>query len=713
MFNISKQEFQLGTQTCTIETGKIARQADGAVVVTLGNSVVLCTAVGKKNAAPNQSFFPLTVHYQEKYYANGKIPGGYFKREARPTEKETLTSRLIDRPLRPLFPNGFLNEVQILCTVIGSAPDENADIAALIGASAALSLSGMPFEGPIGASRVGYHNGEYILNLGYKALVQSELEMVVASTADAVLMVESEANQLSEEIMLGAVMYGYEQSQIIIENIAQLVKKAGKESWGLEIATRDADLVEAVGKVARDKILECYKTTEKQQRQSQLKELKAEIISGFEENQEEAAKIFSELEKLIVRDKILSGEPRIDGRDMETVRPIEIEVGILPQTHGSALFTRGETQALVVVTLGSEKEAQMIDALEGDKKSPFMLHYNFPPYSVGECGRVMSAGRREIGHGMLAKRSINALLPDLAELGYSLRVVSEITESNGSSSMASVCGTSLALMDAGLKIKKPVAGVAMGLVLEGDRYQVLTDILGDEDHLGDMDFKVAGTDTGITALQMDIKISGITKTIMETALGQAQKARLHILEKMNAVIDAPRAKMSDRIPQKVVITIPRKFIKVVIGKGGVKIKSIVEESGAKIDIKDSGEVSITAKGAESIELAKKLINECTVDDRDSRNSDSRSDHRDDKDAINLANSVDIGKIYSGRVTRIVDYGAFIKFESGAQGLLHRKNMSKGPIKNIEDVLQIGQDIEVKVTAKEGRRIQLSTVDVEQ
>ena len=701
MFNINKKEFKLGSQTCTIETGKIARQAGGAVLVTLGEVVVLCTAVGNKKARAEQSFFPLTINYQEKYYATGRIPGGFFKREGRPTEKETLTSRLIDRPLRPLFPNGMKNEVQVICTVIGSDTKQSPDMAAMIGASAALSISDIPFDGPIGAIRVGYKNDEFVTNPSYEELATSELDMVVASTDEAVLMVESEANELSEQVMLDAVMYAYQQSKVIIDNIKQLVAACGKDKWQLEEPAENTELFASIIKTVSLKIAECYQIIEKTQRQEQLSELKESIFSQYEEEQqEEVQSLFSKIEKQIVRDRILAGEKRIDGRDMETVRNIEVEVGLLPQTHGSALFTRGETQAIVVATLGTIKEGQIIDAIEGESKSQFMLHYNFPPFSVGECGRMASAGRREIGHGMLAKRSIRPMLPDLESFGYSLRVVSDITESNGSSSMATVCGTSLALMDAGFPIKQPVAGVAMGLVKDGDQFQVLTDILGDEDHLGDMDFKVAGTKDGITALQMDIKISGITKDIMEIALKRALQARIHILEKMNAVIEFPRVKMSDLVPQNKVITIPKNSIGAVIGKGGSTIKALIEATKAKIDIKDNGDVTISGRSS-CIEQAIVEINKIVEDYTGERQKPKPKSH------------LIVGRIYSGRVNAIVDFGAFVDIDANNRGLVHKSEITESIVTNVADYVLEGQDIKVKIIGIEKGKIKLTMKDIDQ
>jgi len=710
MFKISRQEFQIGTQTCILETGKIARQADGAVVIKLGKSTVLCTVVGAKEASPNQSFFPLTVNYQERYYAGGRIPGGFFKREGRPTEKETLTSRLIDRPIRPLFPNGYMNEVQVICTVIGADKNENADIAALIGASAALAISGIPFESPIGAIRVGHIDDKLVVNPTYSDLTNSRLDMVVAATADAVIMVESEAKQLSEEVMLEAVNLGLTESAKIVDNINQLVEQVGRQKTAYEPDAVDQQLVDKIEQLAATDITHCYETVNKVERIGQLKTLRNQVVDQFEEEQQSTAgDLFGKLEKKIVREKILSGAQRIDGRDFDTVRPISVEVGLLEQTHGSALFTRGETQALVVATIGTEKEGQIIDAIEGESKSPFMLHYNFPPYSVGECGRTGSPGRREIGHGMLAKRGINAVMPDFAELGRTLRIVSEITESNGSSSMATVCGTSLALMDAGFPVADAVAGVAMGLVKDGDKYQVLTDILGDEDHLGDMDFKVAGTQTGVTALQMDIKVNGITSEIMQVALEKAHNARIHILTAMNAVIDKPRESMSKHVPQRISFKIPKPAIKVVIGKGGATIKSIIQDTGVKIDIQDSGQVFISGTGVEAIEKAQQQIEDIIQNFKNFKDKSPKSHRHDKFDRKPVATDhLKVGENYTGRVSRIVDFGAFVEFDQGGKGLLHTKNITDQPFDHIEDIIQLGQDIEVKILSKEGSRINLST-----
>ncbi|MGH8252479.1 MAG: polyribonucleotide nucleotidyltransferase, partial [Steroidobacteraceae bacterium] len=591
-----KKSFAYGPHNVTIETGELARQANGAVLVTMGDTVVLVTACAEAQPRPGRDFFPLTVNYQEKTYAAGKIPGGFFRREGRPSERETLTSRLIDRPIRPLFPDGFLNDIQVVATVLSLDPEILADVPSLIGASAALCLSGVPFKGPIGGARVGYRNGQYELNPNRTDLAASQLDLVVAGTAQAVLMVESEASGLSEDVMLGAVVYGHQQMQVAIKAINELTAEAGKARWAAPAEVKDSALEQAVSGKALAALNEAYLMTVKQQRSSRLKEIKSELVAalatgeGAQFKSDQIGDELFRLESKIVRDRILDGKPRIDGRDMKTVRPITVKVGVLPRTHGSALFTRGETQALVTTTLGTTRDAQIIDALEGDRRERFMLHYNFPPFSVGETGMMGSPKRREIGHGNLARRGINAMMPDMAAFPYVIRVVSEIFESNGSSSMASVCGTSLALMDAGVPVKAPVAGVAMGLVLEGSRFQVLTDILGDEDHLGDMDFKVAGSREGITALQMDIKVEGITPEIMKVALAQARDGRLHILGEMAKVLDRSREKMSEWAPSIIIMKIDPEKIRDVIGKGGAVIRQITEETGTSIDIENDGTV---------------------------------------------------------------------------------------------------------------------------
>jgi polyribonucleotide nucleotidyltransferase len=687
------KKFQFGEQQVTLETGKVARQATGAVMVTMGDTVVLCTVVGMKNPRPGQDFFPLTVNYQEKTYAAGKIPGGFFRREGRPSEKETLTSRLIDRPLRPLFPKGFMNEVQVVCTVMSAGRDEDPDIPSLLGASAALAISGIPFNGPIGAARVGYRDGEYLLNPGYAHQKESMLNMVVAGTEDAVLMVESEAKELTEDEMLGAVLFAHQEMQVAIETIKALAAEAGKPRWDWQPAEAPEGLEEAVTSAVKAGLGEAYRITDKMARQTRVSELRSQAVeqlAGGDTPQFESGDVldmFGKVEKTLVRQRVLNGEPRIDGRDLRKVRPISVEVGVLPKTHGSALFTRGETQAIVVATLGTLRDAAMIDALEGTYKDSFMLHYNFPPFSVGEAGFMGGPKRREIGHGRLARRGVEAVLPKVDDFPYTLRVVSEITESNGSSSMASVCGTSLALMDAGVPLKAPVAGVAMGLVKEGNKYAVLTDILGDEDHLGDMDFKVAGTAAGVTALQMDIKISGITEEIMEIALNQAQEARLHILGEMNKVLDRSRDSISENAPAMRVIMVPQDKIRDVIGKGGAMIRSIVEETGADIDIEDDGSVRIYADNAESMEAAVAKIQEITAE-------------------------AEVGKIYNGRVERIVDFGAFVNILPGKDGLLHISQIADERVENVTDYLQEGQMVDVVVLDVDQRgRIKLSMKEV--
>ncbi len=683
--------FQYGKDQVTIETGRIARQATGAALVTVGETVVLCTVVGAKDAKAGQDFFPLSVHYQEKAYAAGKIPGGFFKREGRPSEKETLTSRLIDRPIRPLFPKGFMNEVQVMCTVLSAEKDVDPDIAAMIGTSAALAVSGIPFSGPIGAARVGYTEKDgYILNPGYKALKESELDMVVAGTKEAVLMVESEAAELPEDIMLGAVLYAHQEMQAIVKVCEELKAEAGKPTWDWQPEAANEELKSALEGQFGEQVKEAYRITDKQQRTTRLGELRNAAAAALASETVDEATVktyFGKLEKKIVRGAVVRGEPRIDGRDTKTVRPISVEVGVLPKGHGSALFTRGETQALVVATLGATRDAQIIDALEGERKDYFMLHYNFPPYSVGEAGRVGATGRREVGHGRLARRGIAAVLPNPDSFPYTLRVVSEITESNGSSSMASVCGSSLALMDAGVPLKAPVAGIAMGLVKEEDGFAVLTDILGDEDHLGDMDFKVAGTASGVTALQMDIKIEGITEEIMETALEQALQARLHILAEMNKVIGASREVVNENAPRYATLKIHPDKIRDVIGKGGATIRSITEETGASIDIEDDGTVKVFGEDGQSLEAAVTRIQEITAE-------------------------AEIGAVYEGKVVRIVDFGAFVNFLPGKDGLVHISQISDQRIEKVTDVLKEGQEVKVLVLDVDNRgRIKLSIKDV--
>lgn len=687
--NPTIKKFQYGNTTVTLETGRVARQATGAVVVTMGETSLLCTVVGAKEAKPGQDFFPLSVHYQEKSYAAGKIPGGFFKREGRPSEKETLTSRLIDRPIRPLFPNGYLAEVQVICTVLSAEKDVDPDIAAMIGTSAALAISGIPFNGPIGAARVGYTQQDgYLLNPGYAALKGSELDMVVAGTQDAVLMVESEANELPEDIMLGAVLYAHQELQAVIQAVNELAKDAGKESWTWSAPESNEALNTQISEGYGSAIGEAYRITDKAQRYDTLSTLRAEAVEKYSSEEDgvssdDVKDVFGKLEKKLVRGRIVSGEARIDGRDNKTVRQLQVEVGVLPKVHGSALFTRGETQALAVATLGSARDAQIIDSLEGERKDNFMLHYNFPPYSVGECGRMGSTGRREIGHGRLARRGVAAMLPGEEEFPYTMRVVSEITESNGSSSMASVCGASLALMDAGVPLKSPVAGIAMGLVKEGDEFAVLTDILGDEDHLGDMDFKVAGTANGVTALQMDIKIEGITEEIMEVALQQALQARLHILAEMNKVIAKPRETLSDNAPQMHTMKVDPDKIRDIIGKGGATIRSITETTGASVDIEDDGTVKIYAADGESLQAAIDRIGEITAE-------------------------AEIGTTYEGTVVRIVDFGAFVNFLPGKDGLVHISQIAHERVNSVTDYLSEGQKVKVKCLDVDNRgRIKLS------
>ena len=691
---IIKKTFQYGEHTVTIETGEIARQADGAVLVNMADTVVLVTAVGAKRADPSRGFFPLTVNYQEKTYAAGKIPGGFFKREGRPSEKETLTCRLIDRPIRPLFPKGFVNEVQVIATVISMNTQVDPDIPALLGASAALALSGMPFAGPVGGARVGYVNGQYVLNPTAEQLLGSSLDLVVAGTEQAVLMVESEANRLSEEVMLGAVMFGHESMQVAIEAIKELAAEAGKPSWEWSAPEVDPELTAAVAEHAAA-LDGAYQISDKQERYALVGDIKAaaiEALSGAEGSKWTADQVsgaLAKLESVTVRNRVLDGAPRIDGRDTRTVRPIAVRTGILPRGHGSALFTRGETQAIVAATLGTGRDAQIIDALEGERRDAFMLHYNFPPYCVGETGFVGSPKRREIGHGKLARRGIQAVMPTTEEFPYVIRVVSEITESNGSSSMASVCGTSLALMDAGVPIKAAVAGVAMGLVKDGERYKVLTDILGDEDHLGDMDFKVAGTEDGVTALQMDIKIQGITREIMQDALAQAQAARLHILGEMNKVLAAPREEMSDWAPTIMTFKIDPEKIRDVIGKGGSVIREITETTGATIDIENDGTIKIASVDSASGREARKRIDLITAE-------------------------VEVGTIYEGRVQRLMDFGAFVEILPGKDGLVHISQISHQRVEKVSDALKEGDVVRVKVLEVDRQgRVRLSMKELEE
>ena len=684
-----KKTIAFGRHTLTLETGEIARQAHGAVMVTLDDTCVLVTVVGKKDAKPGQDFFPLTVDYQERTYAAGKIPGGFFKREGRPSEKETLTSRLIDRPIRPLFPEGFYNEVQVIATVMSSNNEIDSDIPALIGASAALAISGIPFDGPIGAARVAYMNGSYVLNPTATELKESQLNLVVAGTRQAVLMVESEAAELSEEIMLGAVVFGHDQMQAVISLIDELAEQAGKPLWDWAPPSKDQTLIDKVVAIAGAGLQEAYGIRQKQLRSEKLSALHSAVIKQLVEDAAEPADenltrtIFSDIEAKIVRSQILNGEPRIDGRDTRTVRPISIRTGVLPRTHGSALFTRGETQALAVATLGTARDEQIIDALMGEYTERFMLHYNMPPYATGETGRIGTPKRREVGHGRLAKRALLAVLPTAEEFGYSMRLVSEVTESNGSSSMASVCGGCLALMDAGVPMKAHVAGIAMGLIKDGNRFAVLSDILGDEDHLGDMDFKVAGTDRGVTALQMDIKIQGITKEIMQVALNQAREGRLHILTSMKQALDSPRAEISAYAPRMIVIKIKPEKIRDVIGKGGAVIRAITEETGTTIDIAEDGTVTIACVSSDGGLAAKKRIEEITAE-------------------------VEVGRVYEGTVLKLLDFGAIVSVLPGKDGLLHISQIAEERVKQVSDHLKEGQSVRVKVLeADEKGRLRLS------
>ena len=678
--------FQYGDHQVTLETGQIARQAGGAVKVSMGDTVVLVTAVGRKKADPGRPFFPLTVNYQEKYYAAGRVPGGFFKREGRPTEKDTLTCRLIDRPIRPLFPKGFMNEVQIIATLMSSNPEIDGDIPALIGTSAAIALSGMPFSSPIGAARVGYIDGEYVLNPTATQLKESKLDLVVAGTENAVLMVESEADLLPEDIMLGAVTFGHEASRAVVQAVRELAAEAGVEHWDWEAPAVDEALAEKVTAAATQGLTEAYAIADKMQRRDAISAAKQAVIDslcdGEDENAPAAGDVssaFSKLEKSLVREHILSGNPRIDGRDLATVRPISVECGLLPRSHGSALFTRGETQAIVATTLGTGRDAQIIDAVTGEYKDPFMLHYNFPPFCVGETGFMSGPKRREIGHGRLARRGVAAVLPSQEDFPYVLRVVSEITESNGSSSMASVCGTSLSLMDAGVPVKAPVAGIAMGLIKEGNRFAVLSDILGDEDHLGDMDFKVAGSEEGITALQMDIKIEGINEEIMQIALAQAKDGRNFILGEMNKVISEPRGEMSEYAPRLMTIKVHPDKIRDVIGKGGVTIRSITEETGCTIDIADDGTITIASVNKEAADDARKRIEQITAD-------------------------IEPGQVFEGKVIKIMNFGAFVTLTPGRDGLVHISQLSEDRVENVTDVVSEGQMVKVKVLEvdKQGR-----------
>ncbi|MFZ9193796.1 MAG: polyribonucleotide nucleotidyltransferase [Burkholderiales bacterium] len=689
MLNPVKKTLMWGRHQLTLETGEIARQASGAVMVTMEDTVVLVTVVGARNAKPGQDFFPLTVDYQERTYAAGKIPGGFFRREGRPSEKEILTSRLIDRPIRPLFPEGYNSEVQIVATVMSSNNEIDSDIPAMVGASAALALSGMPFGGPIGAARVGYANGQYILNPTQTELKTSQLDLVVAGTQQAVLMVESEAQQLPEDVMLGAVVFGHDQMQAVINAINEMVDEIGVPEWNWMAPQKDEAQIARIAQAAEASLREAYQIKQKQARTVRLKEITAKVVAEVlpaDATPDQINNVKNELGNLeakIVRNQILDGEPRIDGRDTRTVRPITIRTGVLPRTHGSALFTRGETQAIVVATLGTSRDEQIIDALQGEYRDRFMLHYNFPPYSTGETGRVGSPKRREIGHGRLAKRALVAVLPTAEEFAYSIRVVSEITESNGSSSMASVCGGCLSLMDAGVPLKGQVAGIAMGLIKEGNRFAVLSDILGDEDHLGDMDFKVAGTENGVTALQMDIKITGITKEIMHAALVQAREGRLHILEKMRSAIDTPRTELSAWAPRMITMKIKPEKIRDVIGKGGAVIRAITEETGTTIDIQDDGTVVIACVSSEGGENARKRIEDLTAD-------------------------VEVGRIYEGTVLKLLDFGAIVSVLPGRDGLLHISQIANERVNSVADHLKEGQIVRVKIIeADEKGRLRLS------
>ncbi|RIY32571.1 polyribonucleotide nucleotidyltransferase [Psittacicella melopsittaci] len=680
MLNTYVKQVKYGKHTLTLETGSFARQATGAVLATMDDTSVLVTVVAKAKVNEGQDFFPLTVNYIEKQYAAGKIPGGFLKREGRPSENETLVARLIDRPIRPLFPEGFFNDVQVVAQVVSSNTEVPADIVAMIGSSAALALAGIPFNGPIGAARVGYINGEYVLNPTTSEIKQSDLDLVVAGTESAVLMVESEAKVLTEEQMLGAVVFGHEQQQVVINAIKEFAAEHGKEKWDWQAPAKNEELIAKLEQLAKADIEQAYTIVEKQVRYNeidQIKErvlatLKEELAEGEELNETEVLNLLHEIEYHVVRKNILDGKPRIDGRDFTTVRPLDIKVGVLARTHGSAIFTRGETQSLGVVTLGTKRDAQLIEDLTGSFEDQFLFHYNFPPFSVGETGMIGSPKRREIGHGRLAKRGVLAVLPSQEEFPYTIRVVSEITESNGSSSMASVCSASLSLMDAGVPLKAPVAGIAMGLVKEGDRFQVLSDILGDEDHLGDMDFKVAGTDNGVTALQMDIKIEGITKEIMEIALAQAKQARLHILSSMKEAITAPREDISKFAPRLTTFSINKDKIKDVIGKSGVTIRSIIEQTGAEIDINDEGLITVASPDKDKSDLAIKLIKGIVAD-------------------------VEANKVYLGKVSRIIDCGAIVSILNGKEGLLHISEISKERLKHPSDVLSEGQEVKVLVT----------------
>lgn len=679
------KKFQYGGHEVTMEIGEIARQTSAAIKISIGDTMVLVSAVGKKDVKPGQDFFPLTVNYQERTYAAGKIPGGFFKREGRPSESETLVCRLIDRPIRPLFPKAFKNEVQVIPTVMSLDPEIQADIVAMLGASAALACSGMPFMGPIGAARVGYINGSYVLNPTKTQLEDSQLDLVVAGTENAVLMVESEADTLSEEVMLGAVVYGHEQLQVAVKAITELAAEVGTPAWDWTAPAKDESLAAKVAAQAEAGLSEAYSTADKMERQDKVSAVKDAAVAALvtdDDNSPKASDVIGEvsaIEKKLVRSRILAGERRIDGRDTRTVRPITVKTGILPRVHGSSLFTRGETQAIVAVTLGTTRDAQIIDAIDGERRDAFMLHYNFPPYCVGETGFVGSPKRREIGHGKLAKRGVQAVMPDEESFPYTVRVVSEITESNGSSSMASVCGSSLAMMDAGVPLTAPVAGIAMGLIKDENRFAVLSDILGDEDHLGDMDFKVAGSENGVTALQMDIKIDGITAEIMEAALEQAKEGRLFILGEMNKVLGSPREELSEHAPRFITVKIHPEKIAAVIGKGGAVIRALTEETGATIDIGDDGVIKIASSDRVAGEEAKRRIEQITAD-------------------------VEVGTIYEGKVQKIMDFGAFVNILPGKDGLVHISQISENRVQNVADELSEGQTVRVKVLEvdKQGR-----------
>ncbi len=694
MFNEFKKEIDLGGRKLTIETGKIARQADGAVLVTYGETKVLCTAVGAKKPRTDLDFFPLTVNYQEKTFAAGKIPGGFFKREARPSEKETLTSRLIDRPIRPLFHENYKNETQLICTVLAHDLENDPDITAMIGTSAALTISGIPFLGPIGASRVGYIDGEYVLNPAVDDVPNSELNLIVAGTQEGVLMVESEASELSEEIMLGAVMFGHEANQQVIQAIIELAQACAKEPREVpETPAKVGEVNDKVKELSEAGLREAYAISEKAARQDKIAEVKASVTEAFEDDEEATDMMvggaLKSVEKDIVRKDIIKTGQRIDGRDTKTVRPIVSEVGILPRAHGSALFTRGETQAIVVATLGTGQDEQIIDGLDGDYREHFLLHYNFPPYSVGEAGRMMGPGRREIGHGKLAWRAIHPIMPEKDDFPYTIRIVSEITESNGSSSMATVCGTSLSMMDAGVPLARPVAGIAMGLIKEDDGLAVLSDILGDEDHLGDMDFKVAGTNEGITALQMDIKITSITKDIMETALEQAREGRLHILDEMAKAIDHARDDVSENAPRITVIMVPTDKIREIIGPGGKMIREICETTGAKIDIEDDGTVKVAAVDEQASEAAINMIKAITAEP-------------------------EVGVIYTGKVVKTVDFGAFVNFMGARDGLVHISELRPERVEKTTDIVNVGDEVKVKLIGIDDRgKVKLSMKSVDQ